>query len=106
VQKPSPRLAERLKGWRVTFVPDKAVPDPAKGVFALLSYLGDDPTIRLLKSGSSAPVKLPPVACRTRYALGSESRTDPIDQVITQDLVDALSSRAIAHYIGSQRLRP
>jgi hypothetical protein len=104
VQQPLPRLAARLQGWRVSFVPDKAVPDPAKGVFASFSYLSNDSTVRLLKSGSSAPVKLTPVAWRTRYVPKSESRTDPKDQVITEDLVDVLSSREIAHYIGSQQL--
>jgi hypothetical protein len=104
VQQPSPRLAARLQGWRVTFVPDKSVPDPAKGVFASFSNLSDDSTVRLLKSGSSAPIKLTPVAWRKRYVPKSESRTDPKDQVITQDLVDVLSGREIAQFIASQRL--
>ena len=104
VQQPSPRLAARLQSWRVTFVPDKAVPDPAKGVFDSFSYRSNDSTVRLLKSGASAPVRLTPVAWRTRYVPKSEGRTDPKDRVITQDLVDVLSSQEIALFIASQRL--
>jgi len=77
------------------------VPDPAKGVFA--SDCCDNTTV-LLKSGSSASIKLAPVAWRTRYVSKSESRTDPKDQIITQHLTDMLSSREIAHFIASQRL--
>jgi hypothetical protein len=104
VLQPSPRLAALLKGWRVSFVPDKAVPDPAKGVFASFSYLSNDSTVQLLKNGSPAPVKLTPVPWRTRYVPKSEGRTDSKDRVITQDLVDVLSSREITHFIASQRL--
>ncbi|WP_156917961.1 FG-GAP repeat protein [Bradyrhizobium sp. Cp5.3] len=82
--------------------PDKSAPDPAKGVFA--SDCCTDTTIRLLKSGSSASIKLTPVALRVRYVPKSESRTDPKDQVITQDLVDVLAGREIARFIASQRL--
>jgi hypothetical protein len=104
VLQPSPRLAAKLQGWRVSFVPDKAVPDPAKGVFASFSYVSNDSTVRLLKRGAPAPVKLTPVAWRTRYVPKSESRTDPKDRVITLDLVDLLSSREIAGFIAAQRL--
>lgn len=103
-KQPSPRLAARLQGWHVAYVPDKSVPDPARGVFASFSYTGNDSTVRLLKNGSSAPVKLTPVPWRTRYVPRSESRTDTEDRVITQDLVDVLSSRAIARFVTSQRL--
>jgi hypothetical protein len=44
------------------------------------------------------------VAWRTRYVPKSGGRTDPKDRVITQDLVDVLSSREIARFIASQRL--
>ncbi|WP_128089642.1 hypothetical protein [Bradyrhizobium viridifuturi] len=104
VQLPSPQLAARLQGWRVTFVPDKSVPDPAKGVFASFSYLSNDSTVRLLKGGLPTPVKLTPVAWRKRFIPKSESRTDPNDQVMTQELVAVLSEREIAQFITSQRL--
>jgi hypothetical protein len=104
VQQPSPRLAARLKGWRMRFVPDKAVPDPVNGVFASFSYLSNDSTVRLLKGDSPAPVKLTPVASRTRYVAKSESRTDPEDRIITRDLVEVLTSQDIARFIASRRL--
>jgi hypothetical protein len=104
VQKPSPQLAARLQGWRVIFVPDKSVPDPAKGVFASFDYLSNDSTVRLLKGGLPSPIKLTPVAWRARFVPKSDSRSDPKDQVIAQDLVNVLSGREIVRFIASQRL--
>jgi hypothetical protein len=54
VKQPSPALATRLRGWRVKFVPDKAKPDPARGVFPSFSNLSDDATVRLVNVQRSA----------------------------------------------------
>ncbi|CCD99428.1 hypothetical protein [Bradyrhizobium sp. STM 3809] len=88
----------------MTFVPDKARPDPGRGTFASFSYLSQDSTVRLLKSGKPSPVRLTPVAWRTRYVARSDSRTDPKDRVITPELLTSLSGSGIARFLSARKL--
>src|SRR5262249_27163060 len=105
VQQPSPRLEARLRGWQVEVMPnDKAAPDPASGVFPSFAYGPEDATVRLANVERSVPIRLAPVAWRTRYVPQSEARTDLKDEVITKQFIDLLSGRDILQFIASERL--
>jgi len=103
VNKPSPALAANLQHWRLKFELGKPVDAPEKAAFSSFTPgTQKDGTVRLVSDlGLPVPIRLTPVAERTRYVPAWDPRTDPHDKLVTKEIMDTLRSRETARRIAA-----
>lgn len=105
VKKPSPRLEEKLRHWRLRFDSGEVQSAPEKGLFPSFTPDQRGGTARVISDLKPPPlIRLSPVASRTRYLPEGDPPTKPDDKVVTKDLRDALRSREVAKFVTARRL--
>jgi hypothetical protein len=105
IKKPSPRLEEKLRHWRLQFASGEVQNAPEKGLFPSFTPDQRGGTARVISDLKPPPlIRLRPVAPRTRYLREGDPPTEPDEKVVTKDLMDALRSPETARFITARRL--
>jgi hypothetical protein len=107
VNEPSAGLVGKLGQWRLQFMLGDRTNAPSKGIFPSSSPTQEPGAVHLVTSLASSPtipIKLTPVAPRTRYVSQTAGATDPNDRVVTTEILDVLRSPEVSDFLAARHL--